>query len=94
MVHEEEETLHLLKMAPLSMLRDGGFDWKNAPTWFGDLSLAARYDEKTKKLWIDYRAHLRQKPVHTLLHLPSFEGMVGVIFNGKLLDRTKGTVAV
>ncbi|MBI4027056.1 MAG: hypothetical protein HY360_18875 [Verrucomicrobia bacterium] len=93
-VHEEADALHLLRMTPLRFFREGGFEWKNVATWFGEISIAAHYDDASKTLQVRYRKPSRSKPGRTILHLPSWDGISRVILNGKPLDRNAGSLAI
>jgi len=86
-IDEEGDDLHLLRMAPQAFFKDGGFDWRNVPTWFGDLSIAGRYDGDT--LHITYQPPARETPKRTLLHLPPLEAKQ-VLINGKPCPRLSG----
>jgi hypothetical protein len=84
-VNESADALHLLRMAPLAFFEDGGFQWKNVPTWFGPISISARYDEPRKRLEIRYAPPTRSSPKKTCLHLPPFEALSSVTCNGRQL---------
>ena len=88
-IEERENELHLLRMAPLAFFAAGGFEWKNMPTWFGELSIAACYDETARALIIRYGRPSRSKPVRTVLHVPSFENLANITLNGKSLGKVK-----
>jgi len=92
MVHEQTDDLHLLKMAPLAFFENGGFDWRNVPTWFGELSIAGQYDASSRTLRLNYKPPTRRNPAHTLLHLPPFTNLARVMLNGKALSQVGGTL--
>jgi hypothetical protein len=91
-INEVEEELHLLKMAPLAFFRGAGFEWKNAPTRFGETSIAAQWDESVRQLKITYQSPTRRSPSRTILHLPPFPDLAGVTLNGKFLAGKSGAV--
>jgi hypothetical protein len=91
-VHEEEDTLHLLKMAPLAFFENGGFDWKNVPTWFGEISISGRHERRSRTLRLEYEAPRRAKPSKILLHLPPIGDLTRVLLNGKPLGQAAGIV--
>jgi len=93
-LHEVEDTLHLLRMAPVSFFENGGFEWKRAPTWFGQVSIAACYESRTRTLHVHYKGPIRSKPARTILHLPPIEGMTKVVFGGKVLGQTRGEIEI
>ena len=80
-LHEVGDELHLLKMAPAALLKD--FEWKNVPTWFGEVSISSRYEDGV--LILDYRPPKRSKPKRTVLHLPP---LTKVFLGGRELKRT------
>jgi hypothetical protein len=55
------------------------------PTWFGDVSLAARHDESDSTLHVRYDEPKRRKPKRTRLHVPPIEGLRTIVLNGKSL---------
>lgn len=86
-LHEVGDELHLLKMAPAALLRD--FEWKNVPTWFGEVSISGRYEAGV--LHLDYRPPTRSKPKRTVLHLP---GYCKVRVGTRLFTETSGAIAL
>lgn len=91
-LHEQQDTLHLLKTAPLAFFLDGGLDWRNMPTQFGEVSIAGSYDANKRALRIQYRPPVRRKPSRTLLHIPPFPELTRVTANGQSLSEIRGTV--
>lgn len=91
-IQERENELHLLRMAPLAFFANGGFEWKHMPTWFGELSIAGRYEATTGTLTVQYRPPARSKPARTVLHIPPIENLATVELNGKTLPATRGAV--
>lgn len=91
-VHEEADTLHLLRMTPLAFFRDGGFRWENVPTWFGEISITARHDVRRKILHIDYTSPTRTRSNRTILHLPPID--CAVLLNGRQIDPTQGRLSL
>lgn len=79
-IQEEDKDLHLFKMVPLAFLSDGGFCWKNIPTYFGFISISAKRQDK--KFIIDYRGSKRTRPRSTFLHIPPAD-FEWIVVNGK-----------
>ena len=90
-IAEEGDDLHLLRMAPRAFFANGGFDWRNVPTWFGELSIAGRLDGDT--LHITYEPPARQLPSRTWLHLPPLDARQ-VLVNGNPCPQMSGVVAL
>lgn len=67
-IQENEKDLHLLKMVLLAFLADGGFRWKNVATYFGDISISAKFQDK--RLFIDYKSPDRISPQNTFFYIP------------------------
>lgn len=91
---EDDDSLHLLRLAPLAFFKGEGFAWRSMPTFYGEVSLSARWAESTRQLVIDYTPPARRRPAHTLLHVPPFAGLAGVTVNGAAVAARGGVVAL
>ncbi|MCX7705763.1 MAG: hypothetical protein N2115_05845 [bacterium] len=79
-IQEQDNELHLLKLVPLAFLNNGGFVWKNVPTYFGSISISAKI--QSNKLQIEYRQPDRKTPHGTFLHIPPTD-INEILINGK-----------
>lgn len=93
-IEERGDELHLLRMTPRAFFENGGFHWKLAPTWFGELNLAARFDARTGTLDVRYSPPKRSKPGKTVLHVPPIDGLRSIRINGEPTDTTGNKVTI
>jgi len=83
-IQEKDNQLHLLKMAPIAFFEGKGLRWENVPTYFGNISISARFSDKT----LNISVVKPQKKVETIVHIPPLQELEQLIINGKRVKYT------
>ena len=89
----EDDTLHLLRLAPLAWLRPGAAcRFEQLPTGFGPVTLRTAMSDDGKTLTVDWQPAFRQTPKRVLLHRPPLDDLKHLVVNGQDLGKGKKPV--